>query len=157
KDRRPLTIALALITTLVSCGAQDPPAPRVSDPQSVGGQGPGGEPPVMTGQMSNAGGEMSNLAGATSGTASTSTHPPSGGNASCPTYDDDFLPKVYTPICSTCHSATSQVPNWGVYSTAKASCAAIGSRVASATMPPPRSGLSLSADQKSLVADWVRL
>jgi hypothetical protein len=94
--------------------------------------------------------------------------PPTGGGAggggsvvpgapNCPTYDGDFLPNVHAPVCSKCHGAQSKLPDWGTYSVAKASCAGIGSRVASGSMPPRNSGLTLTAEQRSLVADWVCL
>jgi hypothetical protein len=172
RDLYALTISLALTATLVSCGgAPDTPAPG-GDTLGAAGQGQigGGAPPGVGGaaasagaapanaggNVANTGGTPANVGGATSSTGGTSSRPPSSGAPSCPTYDDDFLPKVYTPICSTCHNSTARVPNWGVYATAKASCSLIGSRVASGAMPP-RSSSPLSADQKSLVADWVRL
>jgi hypothetical protein len=92
-----------------------------------------------------------------------STAPGSGGTSSaaapnCPTYDDDFLPDVHTPVCSHCHDADQKkLPDWGQYSQALAACSKIGSFVASGDMPPPSSGLSLDAAQKAMVAAWVKL
>jgi hypothetical protein len=70
---------------------------------------------------------------------------------------DDFLLQINAPVCSKCHQGMARVGDWGVYSQAKANCAAIGSRVASGAMPPARSGYTLSAVQRSLVANWVRI
>lgn len=76
---------------------------------------------------------------------------------SCPTYEDDFLPRINAPVCSHCHGLQPRLPNWGVYSQASAACTRIGSSVAQGSMPPRGSGLSLSADQQALVAEWVQL
>ncbi len=78
-------------------------------------------------------------------------------SAPCPSYDDGFRPLVHAPVCSHCHGAQQGIPDWGVFSQAKASCSLIGSRVDSGIMPPRSSGLSLSAAQRALVLDWVRL
>lgn len=90
--------------------------------------------------------------GAPQGTAST----PASSNG-CPTYEDDFLPKIHTPICSNCHGRDPQLRNWGVYATAASACGRIGSVVAGGSMPPRSSGLSLNATQAALVAEWVSL
>jgi len=73
----------------------------------------------------------------------------------CPSYANDFLPMVHDPVCSHCHASGSRLPDWGVYATAKAGCGRIGSYVSSGAMPPAGSGLTLSAAQKTLVANWV--
>jgi hypothetical protein len=77
--------------------------------------------------------------------------------ASCPTYQDDFLPQINAPVCSKCHQGTPRLPDWGSYSTASASCFSIGSKVANGSMPPRGSGYSLTTAQRSLVASWVML
>ena len=61
------------------------------------------------------------------------------------------------PVCSKCHDGNGRLPDWSVYSQAQSSCASIGSKVASGSMPPPGSGYSLSTAQRSLVASWVML
>lgn len=76
--------------------------------------------------------------------------------ASCPTYVDDFIPQINTPVCAKCHMGGGRTPDWGTYSQVKANCSVIGSRVASGAMPPPRSGYTMTAAQKTLVADFVR-
>ncbi len=67
------------------------------------------------------------------------------------------MPQINAPVCSKCHQGNSKLPDWGVYSKAKASCSSIGSKVANGSMPPSRSGYSLTAAQRSLVASWVKL
>jgi hypothetical protein len=116
-----------------------------------------------TGGDASGGGTAVSASGGNPGTrpgtggANTGTGGPSPSAASCPTYQDDFLPQVNAPICSNCHQGNGRLLDWGMYSTASTSCASIGSKVANGSMPPPRSGYSLTSAQRSLVASWVRL
>jgi hypothetical protein len=120
--------------------------------QGAGGDASfGGASGAPTG--SSPGGTGNNVTPGGGGTSG-GTGSPSAPN--CPTYDGDFLPSVNAPVCSNCHTG-GKLPNWATYSTAKASCTTIGSRVASGSMPPKGSGLTLTAAQRALVADWVRL
>ena len=156
-----LTLAFGL-TLHVSRAASDDDGQ--SDPQETGGAGDqasssGGAP---TGGSRSAGGASAASGGRARGSGgSTSTSTGAGGQsttaASCPTYVDDFLPQIHTPVCSKCHQTGTRLADWGVYAQAKASCTQIGSRVASGAMPPPRSGYTVTAAQKALVASWVRL
>jgi hypothetical protein len=91
------------------------------------------------------------------GSANVGTGGSTSGTASCPTFQDDFLPQINAPVCSKCHQGSGRLPDWGQYSTALASCSRIGSQVASGSMPPRGSGYSLSSAQRSLVANWVKL
>jgi hypothetical protein len=79
------------------------------------------------------------------------------GSASCPTFQDDFLPQIHTPVCSKCHGSDPRLRNWGDYATAASACGRIGAAVGGGSMPPRSSGLSLTADQRALVANWVSL
>ena len=159
-----LTIALGL-TVIVGCSGD---MQGQSDPQEdggAGGQGSSSGGVAIAGSRS-AGGATAAAGGATGGRVrgsggSTSTGTGTGGQstsaASCATYEDDFLPQINTPVCSKCHQTGTRLADWSVYSQAKASCTQIGSRVASGAMPPPRSGYTLTAAQRTLVASWVRL
>jgi hypothetical protein len=164
-----LTIALGLTIIVAGCsGDMQGQSEQQEDgaggqASSSGGVATGGSP--STGGGTAAGGATA-TAGATAGRArgnggSTATTTGAAGQsastASCPTYVDDFQPQVNGPVCSKCHQSGGRLADWGVYSQAKANCSTIGSRVASGAMPPPRSGYSLSAAQRALVASWVRL
>jgi hypothetical protein len=135
--------------------------PSGQDPQESGGvageaSNSGVAEEAVVPQQAAPGGRARASGGATS-TSAAGAAGQSASAASCPTYDDEFQPQINAPVCSKCHQSSARLADWGVYSQAKANCATIGSRVASGAMPPPRSGYTLSAARRSLVASWVRL
>jgi hypothetical protein len=132
-----------------------PLVPGQGEETSFGGSSAAPTAPIGSAGAGGSGGATP--ASGTAGAASDGAGPVPPGAPNCPTYVDDFVPRINTPVCSKCHGAQAKLPNWGVYSSAKASCTAIGSRVASGSMPPRSSGLTLTAEQRALVADWVRL
>ena len=151
--RYPLTIWLALTLVFAGCSAD------------MQGQGEEQEGNGAGGQASSSGGASAGGRPSAGGSTSAGGSAKTGGGAagqsatamSCPTYMDDFLPQIHTPVCSKCHQGSGRLGDWGVYSQAKANCATIGARVASGAMPPARSGYTLTSAQRSLVASWVRL
>ena len=154
-------LTISLVLTILLAGCSGDPSGQV-DPQESGGVA--GEASSNGGVAEGGGGAAAGRTGAggrarTGGATSTSTGAAgqSASAMSCPTFADDFVPQVNAPVCSKCHQTMARLADWGVYSVTKANCAAIGSRVASGAMPPPRSGYTLSAAQRSLVASWVRL
>jgi hypothetical protein len=155
-----ITVGLAVVLIGCSSGGSGPTDPTMEEAGGMTSDvvGNGGAPPAGgTGAAASAGAPAnggSNTQGTmiTFGTGGQAAMP-----ASCPTYADDFIPQINTPVCSKCHQGGGRTPDWGNYSQAKANCSTIGSRVASGAMPPARSGYTLTAAQKTLVADWVRL
>lgn len=139
-----LVFALAATSAVAGCSS-DAGEPAPSDPNSQETGGAAGESPANGGAGGTAPGRPLS---ATGGSPSAAT---------CPTYQDDFLPQVNAPVCSKCHPGNGRLPDWGVYSQAQANCSSIGSKVASGSMPPRSSGYSLSAAQRALVASWVKL
>src|SRR5262249_50099326 len=136
-----------LLLSLASCSGSasdgsEPGAPGSGAPLPAGNAGAGGAFTAMPpGSAPGMGASGATPGGGAAGAAPTAM--------ACPTYVDDFLPRVHEPICSKCHGSEPKLPDWGVYSQAKAACSTIGSRVASGSMPP-RSAGTLDADQRAL-------
>lgn len=164
-------LILSALATTVACGPQDTATPRAqAGTPGAGGSADGngsvgaGTGAVGAGASTTVSGGMqaggTTIGGATAmGAAGAGTTAPGASAAqNCPTYQDDFVPQVYEPVCSKCHDGSnSKAPNWGQYSVASASCGTIGDLVASGAMPPASAKLPLDAAQKALVAAWVGL
>lgn len=126
---------LAFHSLSVACSGKEP-APVVEGTGGTSTSGTGGVPSQSGGALSAGG----------------STSLPS-----CIGYEDGFLPRVHAPVCSNCHGAEENLPDFGVAATAKRSCANIGELVRRGVMPPDGSGYALGPEQRTLVADWVAL
>jgi len=159
-------LALSLAFVVVGCSGQvqgsgDPSTQETGGAggeTSSGGNTAGGGVPGTGGSAVAKGGAGARGGSTSAGTgASVGAGGQSASTVACPTYQDDFLPQINTPVCGKCHGVMARIADWGVYSQAKASCGTIGSRVASGAMPPRNSGATLTTAQRSLVASWVRL
>jgi hypothetical protein len=78
--------------------------------------------------------------------------PPAPAANQCASYDGDFVPQLFQPVCSSCHTGNSRLPQLSPYAQADRLCTTIGREVASGSMPPNG---RLSAAQKAIVASWV--
>lgn len=72
-----------------------------------------------------------------------------------PTYSRDIKPMLFVPICGSCHGVRPDIPNWQIYSEAEKRADKILRKVSAGEMPPPSSGMILTANQKELVRRWV--
>jgi hypothetical protein len=137
-SRAPSRALFVTSVILSACSGHEPdPVQSGTGGAESGGVGSGGDAPVTGSGGAPASG------GATSAPAV------------CENYVDGFRPQVFVPVCSHCHGQQSNIPDLGVASVAIANCSTIGSVISRGVMPPDGSGLTLTAEQRTLIADWV--
>jgi mono/diheme cytochrome c family protein len=72
-----------------------------------------------------------------------------------PTFIADLKPKLFKPVCGSCHGVLEDLPNWQNYNEAEKRADKIMDKVLEGEMPPPSSGIKLTDNQKELVRRWV--